>query len=214
MFLQCRRPVFDPWVGKIPWRRERLPTSVFWPGEFQGLYSPWGLKELDTTEWLALSLDFEMLRDILGLFTAICHLISILRFVLINFKENQYLKLHMDMVIKSPPANAWNTDSVPELGSSPKVGNGTLLQYSCLENPMDGGAWWAAVHGVVKSRTWLSDFTFTFHFHALEKETATYSSVLAWRIPGTGEPGGLPSMGSHRVGHNWSDLAAEAATNN
>ena len=81
-------------------------------------------------------------------------------------------------------------------------GNGTLLQYSCLENPMDGGAWQAAVHGVTKCKTLLSDFTFTFHFHALEKEMATYSSVLAWRIPGTGEPGGLPSMGSHRVRHN------------
>ena len=75
-------------------------------------------------------------------------------------------------------------------------GNGTPLQYSCLENPMDGGAWWAAVCGVAKSRTRLSDFTFTFHFHALEKEMATHSSVLAWRIPGTGEPDGLPSMGS------------------
>ena len=83
-----------------------------------------------------------------------------------------------------------------------REGNGTPVQYSCLENPMDGGAWWAAVHGVAKSRTRLSDFTFTFHFHALEKETATHSSVLAWRIPGTGEPGGLPSMGSHRVGHS------------
>ena len=81
-------------------------------------------------------------------------------------------------------------------------GNGTPLQYSCLENPMDGGAWWAAVHGVAEGRTRLSDFTFTFHFHALEKEMATHSSVLAWRIPGTGEPGGLPSMGSHRVGHD------------
>ena len=81
------------------------------------------------------------------------------------------------------------------------------LQYSCLENPMDGGAWWAAVHGVAKSRTQLSDFTVTFHFHALEKKMATHSSVLAWRIPGTGEPGGLPSMGSHRVQHDWSDLA-------
>ena len=81
-------------------------------------------------------------------------------------------------------------------------GNGTPLQYSCLENPMDGGAWWAAVHGVAKSRTRLSDFTFTIHFHALEKEMATHSSVLAWRIPGTGEPGGLPSLGSHRVGHD------------
>ena len=90
-------------------------------------------------------------------------------------------------------------------------GNGTPLQYSCLENPMDGGAWEAAVHGVAKSWTRLSDFTFTFHFPALEREMATHSSVLAWRIPGMGEPGGLPSMGSHRVGHDWSDLAAVAA---
>ena len=90
-------------------------------------------------------------------------------------------------------------------------GNGTPLQCSCLENPMDGGAWWAAVHGVAKSRTKLSNFTFTFHFHALEKEMATHSSVLAWRIPGTGEPRELPSMGSHRVGHDRSDLAAAAA---
>ena len=89
--------------------------------------------------------------------------------------------------------------------------NGTPLQYSCLENPIDGGAWWAAVHGVSKSRTRLSDFTFTFHFHALEKEMATHSSILAWRIPGMEEPGGLPSMGSHRVRHDWSDLAVAAA---
>ena len=81
------------------------------------------------------------------------------------------------------------------------------LQCSCLENPMDGGAWRTAVHGVAEGWTWLSDFTFTFHFHALEKEMATHSSVLAWRIPGTGEPSGLPSLGWHRVGHDWSDLA-------
>ena len=87
-------------------------------------------------------------------------------------------------------------------------GNGTPLQYSCLENPMDGGAWWAAVHGVAQSQTRLSDFTFTFHFHALENEMAIHSSVLAWRIPGMGKPSGLLSMGSHRVGHDWSDLAA------
>ena len=92
-----------------------------------------------------------------------------------------------------------------------REGNGTPRQYSCLENPMDRGAWWATVHGVAKSQTRLSDFTFTFHFHALEKEMATHSSVLAWRIPGTGEPGGLPSLGSHRVGHDWSGLAAAAA---
>ena len=82
-------------------------------------------------------------------------------------------------------------------------GNGTpLFQYSCLENPMDGGAWWAAVHAITKSHIVLSNFTFTFHFHVSEKEMATHSSVLAWKFPGTGEPGGLPSMGSHRVGHN------------
>ena len=81
-------------------------------------------------------------------------------------------------------------------------GNGTPLQDSCLENPMDGGAWWAAVLGVARSQTQLSDFTFTFHFYALGKEMAIHSSVLAWRIPRTGEPGGLPSMGSHRVGHD------------
>ena len=82
-------------------------------------------------------------------------------------------------------------------------GNGTPLQYSCLENPMDGGAWKAAVHGVAEGWIQLSDFTFTFHFHALEKKMATHSRrVLAWRIPGMAEPGGLLSMGSHRVGHD------------
>ena len=85
-----------------------------------------------------------------------------------------------------------------------REGNGSPLHYSCLENPMDGGAWRAAVHRVATSWTRLSDFTFTFHFHALEKEMATHSSVLAWR----GEPGGLLSMGSYRVRHDRSDLAA------
>ena len=81
-------------------------------------------------------------------------------------------------------------------------GNGKPLQYSCLENLMDGGVWQAAVHRVATSRTQLSDFTFTFHFHALEKEMAAHSSVLAWRVPGTVEPGGLLPMGSRRVGHD------------
>ena len=83
-----------------------------------------------------------------------------------------------------------------------REGNGTPLQHSCLENPMDGGAWWATVHGVAKNQTGLIYFTFTFYFHALEEKMATRSSVLAWRIPGMGEPGVLPSMGSHRVGHD------------
>ena len=106
-------------------------------------------------------------------------------------------------MVKNPPTNAGDTrdtDSVPVWGRAPGRGNGNGFQYCCLKNPMDGGAWWAAVHGVAKSQTRLSDFTF--HFHALEKEMATHSSVLAWRIPGMGEPGGLLSMGSHRVGHD------------
>ena len=81
-----------------------------------------------------------------------------------------------------------------------------------LDNPMDRGAWWATVHGVAMSQTRLSNFTFTFHFHALEKEMATHSSILAWRSPGTGEPSGLLSMGLHRVGHDWRNLAAAAAS--
>ena len=112
------------------------------------------------------------------------------------------------MIPKTPEKNWSNT-----AGTFPATeGNGTPLQYSCLENPMDGGAWQAAVHGVAKSRARLSNFTFTFHFQGLEKEIATRSSVLAWRIPGTEEPGGLLSVGWHRVGHDWSDLAAAAAT--
>ena len=105
----------------------------------------------------------------------------------------------------------WETELCPLYGRKhfyppPAVafgeGNGTPLQYSCLENPMDGGAWKAAVHGGAEGPTQLSDFPSTFHFHALEKEMAPHSSTLVWRIPGTGEPGGLPSMGSHRVGHD------------
>ena len=99
-----------------------------------------------------------------------------------------------------PQAYICSSDSLPvsfspNFSLSYREGDGTPLQCSCLENPMDGGAWWAAVHGVAKSLTRLSDFPFTFHFHALEKEMATHTSVLEWRIPGTGEPGGLPSMG-------------------
>ena len=186
-------------------------------------------------------------------------------------------------MVKNLPASAGDirhTSSTPGSGRSPGGEHGNPLQYSCLENLMDRGAWWSTVHSVTKSQTqlkllsthymiqqfyswiffqrkqkhqfeeiyapllkkamathsstlawritwmeepgglwsmasqsqtWLSDFTFTFHFHALEKEMATHSSILAWRIPGTEEPGGLPSMGSHRVGHDWCDLASSAA---
>ena len=88
------------------------------------------------------------------------------------------------------------------LSVRPGEGNGTPLQFSCLEDAIDGGAWKPAVNGVAEGQTRLSNFTFTFPFHVLEKQMATHSSVLAWRIPGTGEPGGLPSMGSHRVVHD------------
>ena len=121
----------------------------------------------------------------------------------------------------SPQTRGWEEEAcgyqaqleVPNLEAFKQIhreGNGTPLQYSCLENPLDGGAWKAAVRWVAEGQIRLNDFTFTFHFHALEKEMATRSSGLAWRIPGTGEPGGLPSMGSHRVRHDWRNLAAAA----
>ena len=122
------------------------------------------------------------------------------------------LNIQKTKVMASGPITSWEIDgetveTVSDfiLGGSKIIageGNGTPLQYSCLENRMDGGAWWAAVHGVTKSQTRLSDFTFTFYLHALEKEMATHSIVPAWRIPGMGEHGGLPSMGSCRVGHD------------
>ena len=112
----------------------------------------------------------------------------------------------MDIVhIKTTETDQWNRIASLEIDICRHMygeGNGTPLQYSCLENPTDGGSWWAAVHGVTRSQTRLSDFTFTFYFHALEKEMATHSSVLAWRIPGMGEPGGMLSLGSHRAGHD------------
>ena len=123
-----------------------------------------------------------------------------------GFKQQQWFILHFRQgrTRQGPFCSICLGPKTQMAGGSRRLGegDGTPLQDSCLENPMGGGAWWAAVHGVARSGTRLSDFTFTFRFHALEKEMATHSSVLAWRIPGTGEPGGLPSMGSHRVGHN------------
>ena len=136
----------------------------------------------------------------------ICFIWNILKFfctiVCLKWKEGGASVMQVQGI--SPTLNSRDQDV------SCSQGNGNPLQYSCLENPMDWEAWWAAVHGVAKSQTRLSDFTFTFHFHALEEEMATHSSVLAWRIPGTAGPGGLLSMGSHRVGHDWSDLAVAA----
>ena len=151
------------------------------------------------------------------------HLVYLNNFEIMHVCRHVYVKLSVSEIthLRLKKKNGWNSKWMNQC-SYPKQllglvegcsgeGNGNPLQYSCLENPMGGGAWKAAVHGVAKSRTRLSDFTFTFHFYALEKEMATHSSVLAWRTPGTREPGGLPSMGSHRVGHDWSDLAAAAA---
>ena len=129
--------------------------------------------------------------------------------VSIYIAKNLYLLKHAVTTVgipggsdgKESACNSEDLGSAPGSGRSPGEGNGNPLKYSGLGNSMDGGAWWAAVHGVAKSWTRLSEFTFTFHFHALEKEMATHSSVLAWRIPGTREPGGRPSMGSHQVGH-------------
>ena len=141
-------------------------------------YSPWGHKESDITEatWHA---------------------------------HTTYLRASLGaQSMKNPPAmqetshNAIDQGSIPGLERCPGEGHSNPLQYSCLENPVDRGAWWATVQGVAKIQTQLSDFTLTFHFHALEKDMATHSSVLAWRIPVTGKPGGLPSMGLHRVGHD------------
>ena len=134
------------------------------------------------------------------------------------FKKTYKIKLYGFILMdipggsegKASACNAGDPGSIPGSRRSPGEGNGNPLQYSCLENPMDRGAWKATVHGVTDSWTRLSVFTFTFPFHALEKEMATHSSVLAWRIPGMGKPGGLPSMGSHRGGQDWSDLAAAA----
>ena len=125
------------------------------------------------------------------------------------FKKGGFTKF-VSIIFHANQLTEFIWDELDQLNIYFGEGNGTPLQHSCLENPMDGEALWAAVHGVAKSRTWLSNFTFTFHFHPLEKEMATHSSVLAWRIPGTGEPGRLPSMGLHRVGHDWSDLAVAA----
>ena len=133
--------------------------------------------------------------------------ISTLIYLLINYFNIQWEQTeNIDAMLTSPPFFFFPYKVVYCNGE----GNGNPLQCSCLGSLMDRGAWWAAVHGVSRSWTGPGDFTFTFHFHALEKEMVAHSSVLAWRIPGMGEPGGLPSMGSHRVGHDWSDLAAAA----
>jgi len=184
-------------VGWHHWLNGREFEQAPGVGDGQGslaCWSPWGRKELDTTEWTELN-------------WATKHSTAEHRCDLMCTQAHKTLS-HPTRTLTLFNGTTFLFFKTIRLSFG--EGNGTPLQYSCLENPMDGGAWWATVHGVAKSRTRLSDFTFTFHFHALEKEMATHSSVLAWRIAGTGEPGGLPSLGSHRVGHDWSDLAAAA----
>ena len=124
------------------------------------------------------------------------------RSLLISWLQSPSALILEPKKVKSLTVSTVSQSICHEVIGPDREGNGTPLQYSFLENPMDRGAWQSAVHGVAKSWTRLRDFTFTFHFHASEKEMATHSSVLAWRIPGMGEPHGLRSMGLHRVGHN------------
>ena len=176
-------------------RRQWHPPPVLLPGKSHGWRSlvgcsPWGHTESNTTE----RLHFHFSLSCIG--------------------EGNGTPLQCSCLENPRDGGAWwpavygvaqSRTCLKRLSSSSSrlgEGNGTSLQYSCLENPMDRGAWMAAVHGVAEDRTRPSDFTFNFHFHALEKEMATHSCVLAWRIPGMGEPGGLPSMGLHRVGHD------------
>ena len=173
-----------PGLRRFPWSRKWQPTPVFLPGKSHEQRSWVGYSSCQT--WLGWT---------------ITNL----------FKISIILKLTQNGRNSSKPDKWLISRIYKRLIQLNGEGNGTPLQYSCLENPMDGGAWWAAVHGVAKSRTQLSNFTFTFHFHALDKEMTTHSSVLAWRIPGAQEPGGLPSLGLRRVGHDCSSLAAAAA---
>ena len=205
------------------WRRKWQPTPVFLPGESQGPRSLvgcrlWGHEESDTTERLPVHFSLSCIgegngnplqcsclenpRDG-GAWWATVYGVAQSRTRLKRLSSSSssglfcgvWASLVAQMMKNLPTVRVrkipWRRQWHP-----------TPLQHSCLENPMDRGAWWAAVLGVAKSRTRLSDFTFTSHFHALEKEMETHSSILAWRIPGTEEPGGLPPMGSHRVGHN------------
>ena len=141
--------------------------------------------------------------------------VQMMQFMLIKNKGyNLYIVYSISSVIKASNHRGGRWSPKCDISCLYRVGRrrqGHPIPVLLPRKSMDGGAWWAAVHGVAKSRIWLSDFTFTFYFHAVEKDMATHSSVLAWRIPGTGKPVGLLSMGLHRVGHDWSDLAAVAA---
>ena len=135
-----------------------------------------------------------------GLHIWLCHLNSMNIWMLTQGPIHIYwnIKALQHLSIQNPPGTC-----LEGYAFACREGNGTPLQYFCLEDPMDGGAWRAAVHGVAKSQAWLSNFTFTFHFHSLEKEMATHSSTLAWKPQWMEEPGRLQFMGSLRVGHNW-----------
>ena len=226
------------WLGKIPPRRAWQPSSVFLSGECHGQGGWWttlGTKSQTRLSNLALSMTSKDRRKKYEMSCLPSKSLQSSNHILVNKPVNtqkqytvslrtkllSHANFHLHHTLQDPKHTPmrwlpWYSPILCDVGQVLLClvhgfrgeGNGTPLQYSCLENPMDGGAWQAVVHGVTKSRTRLSDFTFTFHFHALEKAMATHSSVLAWRIPGVEEPGGLLSMGSHGVGYDWSDTAA------
>ena len=228
--LHCGRSESDPWVEKIPWRRVWQPTPVLLPRVFSWTEKPGRLQSMESQRirrnWATkprITRERQKERETETERKESVGNPRVLSYLSIPPTPTSLLPSYMNGACGHSFFFFfnWNILSLQCCVSFKYTqwfiyiyicgeDNGTQLQYSCLENPMEGGAWWAAVHGVAEGRTRLSDFTFTFHFHALEKKMATHSSVLSWRIPGTGEPGGLPSMGSHRVRHDWSDLAAAA----
>ena len=176
---------FFQWVDCIRWPK-------YWSFNFSISSSK------DSSVLISFRIDWFYLHSVQG---------NLKRLLQLHNSKESILQCSAFFVVQLSYPWLWFSFCLPSDGGE---GNGNPLKYSRLENLMDGGAWWATVQGVTEGWTWQSDFTFIFHFHALEKEMAAHSRVLAWRVPGTGEPGGLPSMGSHRIGHDWSGLATAA----
>ena len=204
--LQCRRPRFHLWVGKTPGEGNGKPLqySCLENSMDRGGLQSMGSQKRQT--WLSTHTGQDIILRVWPQMEFWSWEMLSLKIILQETLYPYFLKFHRVHLYVKGSCNKEIYISLLNLTCRRRQWHPTPVLL--LENPMDGGAWWAAVHGVSKSRTRLSDFTLTFHFHALEKEMATHSSVLAWRIPGTGEPGGLLSMGSYRVGNDWSDLAA------
>ena len=189
-----------------PWRRKWQTTPVFLPRKFHGQRRATVHGVTKSQTWLSTHTGQDIILRVWPQMEFWSWEMLSLKIILQETLYPYFLKFHRVHLYVKGSCNKEIYISLLNLTCRRRQWHPTPVLL--LENPMDGGAWWAAVHGVSKSRTRLSDFTLTFHFHALEKEMATHSSVLAWRIPGTGEPGGLLSMGSYRVGNDWSDLAA------